>query len=95
MDFLPKEKGVTYLGHCSNSGLSSQHNLLESYLVFLANIKFTKILDSGATHHIVCDVNLLTNMKKVHGVHVEFPNENQLEITHTSIILYISLITWF
>ncbi|XP_031096896.1 uncharacterized protein LOC116001145 [Ipomoea triloba] len=32
------------------------------------------ILDSGATHHIVCSMHLLHVSKKVQGIHVDLPN---------------------
>lgn len=40
------------------------------------------ILDSGATHHIVCHVNLLTNPKEVCNMHVSLPNGEHASITH-------------
>ncbi|XP_031120194.1 uncharacterized protein LOC116023340 [Ipomoea triloba] len=32
------------------------------------------IIDSGATHHVVCSMNLLTKHKEVHNMHVGLPN---------------------
>ncbi|XP_019153726.1 PREDICTED: uncharacterized protein LOC109150247 [Ipomoea nil] len=48
----------------------------------LANHKQYKwILDSGATHHIVCCINLLTDKREVHDIHVSLPNGQKVSIT--------------
>nr|GMD70433.1 uncharacterized protein LOC109157055 [Ipomoea batatas] len=44
------------------------------------------IIDSGATHHIVCNVLLLQNPKKVHGVHVDLPNGHHAQVSHIGTI---------
>uniref|UniRef100_A0A6N2N5W9 Uncharacterized protein n=1 Tax=Salix viminalis TaxID=40686 RepID=A0A6N2N5W9_SALVM len=42
----------------------------------------TWILDSGATDHMVCDPNLLTQSKKVENHTVELPNGSYASVTH-------------
>ncbi|XP_019193357.1 PREDICTED: uncharacterized protein LOC109187551 [Ipomoea nil] len=41
------------------------------------------ILDSGATHHIVCNMNLLQNPIKVEGILFDLPNGSQAQVSHT------------
>ncbi|XP_019170460.1 PREDICTED: uncharacterized protein LOC109166032 [Ipomoea nil] len=48
----------------------------------LTESEFIWILDSGATHHIVCRSNLLQNPKKVQGVSVDLPNGHQAQVSH-------------
>ncbi|XP_019181692.1 PREDICTED: uncharacterized protein LOC109176758 [Ipomoea nil] len=45
--------------------------------------KFGWIVDSGATHHIVCDLKLLSTQERVHNLHVKLPNGQQAAITYT------------
>ncbi|XP_019177871.1 PREDICTED: uncharacterized protein LOC109173068 [Ipomoea nil] len=40
------------------------------------------IIDSGATHHIVCSTLLLHTSKKVQGVNVDLPNGHHAEVSH-------------
>lgn len=44
--------------------------------------RLTWILDSGATHHIVCNMHILTNAKEVQGMYVELADGNEADITH-------------
>ncbi|XP_019172868.1 PREDICTED: uncharacterized protein LOC109168309 [Ipomoea nil] len=48
--------------------------------------KIPWILDSGATHHIVCSHHMLTRVKEVQGMCVELPNGNKTAITHIGTI---------
>lgn len=51
------------------------------------------ILDSGATHHIICDVSLVNNVKKVQGVYVDLPNGHHAEVSHTgTVFLFTELV---
>ncbi|XP_019150240.1 PREDICTED: uncharacterized protein LOC109147058 [Ipomoea nil] len=40
------------------------------------------ILDSGATHHVVCHHSMLTNAKEIQGMFFELPNGGKADITH-------------
>ncbi|XP_019176590.1 PREDICTED: uncharacterized protein LOC109171934 [Ipomoea nil] len=48
----------------------------------LRNSESIWILDSGATHHIVCKLSLLKNPKEVQGIHVDLPNGHQAQVSH-------------
>ncbi|XP_019165716.1 PREDICTED: uncharacterized protein LOC109161680 [Ipomoea nil] len=44
------------------------------------------IIDSGATHHIVCDLKMLKNQKKAHNMYVNMPNGQQAAIQFTGTV---------
>ncbi|XP_019184395.1 PREDICTED: uncharacterized protein LOC109179345 [Ipomoea nil] len=53
----------------------------------LNHSKIPWILDSGATHHIVCSHHIMTEVKKAQGMYVELPNGSKTAITHIGTIL--------
>ncbi|XP_019175436.1 PREDICTED: uncharacterized protein LOC109170740 [Ipomoea nil] len=58
----------------------------EGMLPSLNSVKINKndwIVDSGATHHIICDLEILSDQKEVHNLHVDLPNGQQAAISFT------------
>nr|GME05050.1 uncharacterized protein LOC109168309 [Ipomoea batatas] len=79
-------------------GVTPQANLISANFVPNALSKGTSlspsncskipwILDSGATHHIVCNHHMLTEVKKAQGMYVELPNGSKTAITHIGTVL--------
>lgn len=58
------------------------------YLNSVSSSRDKWILDSGATHHIVCHMSLLSNPKEVHSMHVNLPNGQQAQISHTGSVYF-------
>ncbi|XP_019179261.1 PREDICTED: uncharacterized protein LOC109174480 [Ipomoea nil] len=55
----------------------------------LNSVKINKndwIVDSGATHHIICDLEMLRDQKEVHNLHVDLPNGQQAAISFTGLV---------
>ncbi|XP_019162022.1 PREDICTED: uncharacterized protein LOC109158591 [Ipomoea nil] len=74
-------------------GLTPQANMISANFIPNAQYEGTAlsssncsrvpwILDSAATHHIVCSQHMLTKVKETQGMYVELPNGNRTAITH-------------
>ncbi|XP_019160481.1 PREDICTED: uncharacterized protein LOC109157055 [Ipomoea nil] len=48
----------------------------------LTEIELSWFLDSGATHHIVCNMHLLQNARGVQGIYVDLPNGQKAPVSH-------------
>ncbi|XP_019184652.1 PREDICTED: uncharacterized protein LOC109179609 [Ipomoea nil] len=95
MEFIHAKKSV---GESLNSPLDLKqpsHALVNTVAVefhnegmppLVSSIKHGRtdwIIDSGATHHIVCDLELLNNQKRAQNMYVSMPNGQQAAIDFT------------
>ncbi|XP_019173563.1 PREDICTED: uncharacterized protein LOC109169142 [Ipomoea nil] len=79
MDSTPLDQS-TYNAH-ANTISANQMEGTNSLSKSISYSKNTWILDSGATHHIVCCMELLSNPKEVHNMFVRLPNGQQVAIS--------------
>ncbi|XP_031095055.1 uncharacterized protein LOC115999338 [Ipomoea triloba] len=92
LEYMQKERSTPL--DAGGTGTTPQANIIATNFVpntesegkattkISSEYKSMWILDSGATHHIVCDRSLLTNCRKVDGKYVALPNGNKATITH-------------
>lgn len=57
--------------------------------------RFTSLIDTGATDHVICSLNLFTSYKSVSNLFVNLPNSQKVPVTYVATVRSTSYLSLF